>query len=604
MATKRKRPVKLQCKPGYVQRGAACQKPKPKKNKPTSSRRRKTGMLGTLAATAVIGAGATAIAARKKGSPEEKTTPPPQIALPKKGLSNKQIATIGGVTAIAGASTVAATHPRVREALAQEAAFRQADVIGLVAKAKGLRETPEEKAASDKIRKEVREKYPSKTADGNYAVDTDSDTVIKDLDELFKKNRQELSTSNKNSRHREKLLQQQQLIRYTKAMHELSKTTHPGLVVAGFRDKDGNLVGATAGIPDKQYRALYFGGFLVAEGADRNAAKEFLKTNQEISKNMGFDGRLVGEPHESAKPLYKRYGGRPVPGDETSWIFDGKDRKKEEWYKKHESLREVADVIDVDEGTYGKEGNEGITQHIDDLALVPKELLGELKKRGLREIEIKNKPISQMNNLSHIEGQTPPGYPPGATVDTHCGGMYVFGEKTICLRGDLKSGSNSTALHEIGHAVAHLMKYDKDPRLKEVHKNIYDTLPPYQQQGMPGDNLGVHELFASSYVMWVKTPKVAKRMLHPELVAYFKEVVDADVEKLRKGQQRKDSIDTSVGAISVAKTTVFLLKNGNLIVPKPFMFDAKKEAGWVIGNGLVEIEKGSSEYKRWTALMK
>lgn len=605
MATKRKRPEKLKCKPGYVQRGAACQKPKPKR--PGSSKRKKTGILGAIAATAVIGAGATVLATRRKGQQPEPVKPPvvmPQLP-DKKGLVNKQVAVIGVTGALVGAGTVAALHPKAKETIVQETAFRQADAVRLAAKIGELKETLEQKAAAEKVRQEVRKKYPTQTSDGNYKVDTDSDAVVKDLEGLFQKNRNALTKMSIDDRKRQKLLAQNQLIRYTVAMHELSKSTHPGLVVAGFRDKEGNLVGTSAGIEDPKYKALYFGGFLVSEGADKKAAIEFLKTNQEISKNMGFEGKLTGEPHEAAKPLYKRYGGRPIPGDETTWIFDGKDRKKEAWYKKHESLRGVADIIDV-QADYEKEGNDRLAQHVDDLALIPPGVLNELKNRGLRDIEIKNKPVSEMNNLAHTKDVVPPGYPEGSTFETKVGGIYSFSEKVICLRGDLPAGSLSTALHETGHAVAHLMKYDSDKRLKEVHKKVYNDLPPYQQQGEPGSFLGCHEMFAESFALWIKAPKVAKRTLHPEIVKYFKEVVEPDFEKLKQGQ-RKDSAasnkERGYNTISVARTTIYLLKNGNLIAPKPFVIDVGKEAGLVTGEGLVEIEKGSPEHKQWTVLM-
>lgn len=591
------RPTKLKCKPGYIQRGAACQPIGEKKQKSASNKSKK-GIASAVVGAALVGAGVAAIARRKPQQPSV-TPSQPVDEKPASKINAKHVAAAGVLGGIVAGGTVAALHPRAKEAIAQQVSFRQADAIGLVGDFKSFTQTPEEKAAAETIRKEIREKYPAKSADGNYDVDTDSAKVAKDLEDIFQKNREALATT-KEPRKRQKLLQQNQLIRYSLAMNKLSNSSHPHLVLAGFRDKEGNLVGASAGVPDPQYRALYFGGFFVKDGTDRNAAKEILKTNQQISQNMGYEGRLTGEPHKSAQPLYKRYGGRPVPGDDTTWIFDGKDRAKEGWYNKHESLKAIADVIDVD--GYGEKGKEGITQHVDDLALIPKEAMVELKRRGLREIEIKNKPINEMNNLSRTKDQVPPGYTPGATMEKTCAGTYVFNEKTLCLRGDLQSGSTSTALHEMGHAVAHLMQYDKDKRLKALHKKVYNDLNPYQQQDKPGGFSGCHEMFAESFALYIKAPRVARRTLHPDIYDYMKNVVMADFEKLKgkDAQTKRDSGDRlNLTSINIGKLTVYQLKNGNYIVPKAFFYDTKTEAGEVIGDGLDEVKPGTPEGDRW-----
>ncbi len=86
MATKkRKRPEKINCKPGFVQRGAACQRPKPKKSSSLASK-----IATGLVTAGVVGAGATAIASRNKSSstPPVKPKPEPKEFSPtiKKGL--------------------------------------------------------------------------------------------------------------------------------------------------------------------------------------------------------------------------------------------------------------------------------------------------------------------------------------------------------------------------------------------------------------------------------------------------------------------------------------------------------------------------------------
>lgn len=102
------RSTKLKCKPGFVQRGAACQPDRPKKEKPPSKGRRKsTGIVGALATAAVAGAGAMAIA-KNRGQGiggREQGEQAPSISVPQVSQKPK-FPTKSAV--IAGAATVGA----------------------------------------------------------------------------------------------------------------------------------------------------------------------------------------------------------------------------------------------------------------------------------------------------------------------------------------------------------------------------------------------------------------------------------------------------------------------------------------------------------------
>lgn len=322
MPKPRKRPDKLKCKPGFVQRGAACQKIKPKKGK----------LLAGLVTAGLVGAGAAAIASRRKSSQAPNSSPTAVIQSASSKLTdNKKVALITASVATAGlAGSVAAISrsPEAREALGQQVIFRQADAVSLLYKVEALKQDKETREANEKIREETLKKYPKSTPDGKYNLDTDSEAISKDLESLFQSNRMALKTE-KSPKKRQKLLEQNQLIRTSIVLAKQGKKVIPDAVVVGYRDKDGKLTGTSATSPDSKKKALHFGMFLVANGSDPRAAVDFLKTTHEVSKNMGFNGRVIGEPLKNAEPLYKRYGGTKLPNSNL-WIFSGIENKERE----------------------------------------------------------------------------------------------------------------------------------------------------------------------------------------------------------------------------------------------------------------------------------
>lgn len=226
-------------------------------------------------------------------------------------------------------------------------------------------QTPKQEVAKETVATELKELVPKKTASGKYTIETDGDKIVSDLIEIAKQNQKQLDeldadatlSSKKKETKRTKLVQQQMLIQSSVNNNEYAKTTHPDMVLMGFRDDSGKLIGHCIVKPAPDYDALAFANFLVVDGADTNAAKDILASSKAASRNMGYKGRLGGVPYESAKPIYKRYGAKPMTEGSDVWIFEGdetnassdraKERKRQKvgagsrsdnWERKQEQL--------------------------------------------------------------------------------------------------------------------------------------------------------------------------------------------------------------------------------------------------------------------------
>lgn len=350
-----KRPKKLQCRPGYVQRGAVCQKiGNIKTQKPTAVKSKGVGGgLAKLAVGAVAAGAAGALAVKAATSKNQLSKPSNLPEVPQEKLDQVikhpaskpylKAAAIAGVSTATVATAIAVSHPRIREQMIDRAGLND----NLYEKAaKGAIDykdlTEAQKRGHSTVRKIMQQVAPKTSPSGEYQVDTDMDSLAADLREQFKKNQAEIKKLPSGHKKLTKLQNQQSLLYGVLVMHKKSKEYDPSIVVMGFRDKEGKLVGINASAPSYQHEALEFSGFAVFEGAPTTAAKDIMATNKELSKRLGMRGRMVGQPFEEAKPIYKRYGAKPIPGTENDWIFEGDEEPREKKEKKDSlSLREL-----------------------------------------------------------------------------------------------------------------------------------------------------------------------------------------------------------------------------------------------------------------------
>lgn len=338
----RKRPEKLHCRPGYVQRGAVCQKiGNAKTQKPTAVRsRRAGGGLAKLAVGAIAAGAAGALAIKAATSKNQSSKPSNLPEVPQEKLDQVikhpaskpylKAAAIAGVSTATIATAIAVSHPRTRQELIDPADLDDQLIRKVSQGALNYQDlTKAQKRGSATIKEVMQKAVPENTPSGNYQVDTNLDNIAAELKERHEKNKAEIDKLPEGHKKRAKLEAQQTFLDIFLKVHENKdkKAYNPSVVFMGFRDEKGNLVGINACAPSYKHKALWFSGFAVFEGAPTTAAKDIMATNQEISRRLGMRGRMVGEPLEQAIPLYKRYGAKPIPLSGGKWIFEGDDKK-------------------------------------------------------------------------------------------------------------------------------------------------------------------------------------------------------------------------------------------------------------------------------------
>lgn len=110
------------------------------------------------------------------------------------------------------------------------------------------------------------------------------------------------------------------------------------------------------------------------------------------------------------------------------------------------------------------------------------------------------KRLPWLDELSHLSGMHPRGWPEDATWD-EVGGAGGSDQAAVSVIG--ASGSYATALHELGHSlgfrvpVAGRPAHDH-PVFVEHHKRMFPKLDKYEQQDGPGADAGRQEMFAES----------------------------------------------------------------------------------------------------------
>lgn len=145
----------------------------------------------------------------------------------------------------------------------------------------------------------------------------------------------------------------------------------------------------------------------------------------------------------------------------------------------------------------------GVKRALDHLEQIDPRLLHQIAHtRGetWHGLQIGARSLPELDDLQHLRGVYPRGWPPGSTWDIvgGCGGPQ---QVAVAVEGI--SDSAATALHEIGHAVGSRLKVrgisvDQSTELVEHHRRLYGKLPPYLAQDGPGGIAGCEEMFAES----------------------------------------------------------------------------------------------------------
>lgn len=135
---------------------------------------------------------------------------------------------------------------------------------------------------------------------------------------------------------------------------------------------------------------------------------------------------------------------------------------------------------------------------------VPTELMQKAQAQGFKGVRLGTGNVPDFSGQGHLKGVQPRGWPKGSSWDT-IRGKYSPIKKWAYWGSRWSSSMDWNLLHEFGHGVGANWKTTYEgktftlnvhPELSALHKEYYDRLPGYFQQGGPGGVAGMSETFA------------------------------------------------------------------------------------------------------------
>lgn len=143
-----------------------------------------------------------------------------------------------------------------------------------------------------------------------------------------------------------------------------------------------------------------------------------------------------------------------------------------------------------------------VKEHMADLALIPVTVLADIKQRGIKDVHIGNKPMTELDSNQHLQGVRPTGWSEGKTWDMVPGSYSPAKQSITAGRG--AHGSASLVIHETAHAIGMKRGHVFSKEIEEHHVRLYNKLSPYYQQGGPKGHGGMNELYAESTAIFLK----------------------------------------------------------------------------------------------------
>lgn len=159
-------------------------------------------------------------------------------------------------------------------------------------------------------------------------------------------------------------------------------------------------------------------------------------------------------------------------------------------------------------------------EHLEVLAKVPATIHVRVAAAGLTGVYIGSGPVTELDDMGHLKGKRPLGWPEGTTWD-QVRGCYDRKRKTVVCGTGVGGDSAAMPLHEYGHAAADLLGLERGEDAKAWHAKLHDGLPRYFQQDGPGGIKGTQELMAESFAIhwsrgedalaaWSNSPEYAR----------------------------------------------------------------------------------------------
>lgn len=181
--------------------------------------------------------------------------------------------------------------------------------------------------------------------------------------------------------------------------------------------------------------------------------------------------------------------------------------------KLYADIRPVVDRIEADRQRQARQSVQGkfgqslqvsndnlpvVRTHIEDLDRVPTGVARAAAAAGVT-VQVAGGPVPTFAGMEHYAGQRPRGWPPGATWD-EVGGAYDSSRRVV-IAGAGRHNSTSLVLHEYGHAIGFASGAHDTQEWSGIHRDTFDRLDPYSQQGGPEGAAGRHELWAEAYAV-------------------------------------------------------------------------------------------------------
>jgi SPP1 gp7 family putative phage head morphogenesis protein len=161
--------------------------------------------------------------------------------------------------------------------------------------------------------------------------------------------------------------------------------------------------------------------------------------------------------------------------------------------------------------------------HLSDYERIPEALRDAVADKGVRTYISNDRTLPDMDDMMHLRGVRPRGWPEGSTWDIVPGG-YDHGNKAV-IAGSGNHGSSSLLLHEFGHSLGDVFQYTDDVRLIELHKAQHWMLDPYLQQGGPGGEAGRSEFLAEAFAQTLMDRTQADFKYGMDMVGFIFDVV-------------------------------------------------------------------------------
>lgn len=145
-----------------------------------------------------------------------------------------------------------------------------------------------------------------------------------------------------------------------------------------------------------------------------------------------------------------------------------------------------------------------VKKHLEELNLLPENLVHTMKKEGLK-VRVGRGNVDRLSGDTFSKrGNSPSGHV--LTGWGHVGGVFDPVSSTAYI-GNTLSGSRSTALHEYGHGVGHLLQVDNSQELSQAHRRFFNRLESYYKQEGAGGYTGKSELLAESFAEYFTIPR-------------------------------------------------------------------------------------------------